>query len=77
MSEFGKWTKIKDELPPELEKIYIGENYLCTVTGCQVIALKYVKTNVRNKEVIRWEWYGSKSQWEVISWMPFPEADEE
>ena len=75
--KFGEWTKTEDELPPEPEMDIYGVPYLCTVDNKQLVAMYYVKTTVRGKEVIRWEWNGRISIWDVIAWMPFPEAYKE
>jgi hypothetical protein len=69
-----KWTAIADRLPPEPEKMYGSKWYLATVADNQVIAVKYVKTSIRNKEVFRWEWQRRICPWKVIAWMPFPEC---
>lgn len=69
-----KWTAIADRLPPEPGKMYGSKSYLATVADNQVIAVKYVKTSIRNKEVVRWEWQGRICPWKVIAWMPFPEC---
>lgn len=77
MKKFGVWTKVKDRLPTEPLNLYDSESYLCTVVNNQVVAMKYIKTELRNKEVVRWEWCGRVSPWEVIAWMPFPDAYKE
>lgn len=68
-----KWIKTMDKLPPEPINKYGGDDYLATVINNQVVAVKYVKTTVRNKEVIRWGWNGKICPWDIIAWMPFPE----
>lgn len=74
MSKFGIWTKTTDSLPPEPKERGDSETYLCTIRNSQVMALRYKKTVLRNKIVIRWEYFDRISPWEVIAWMPFPEA---
>lgn len=70
--KFGEWTKLSDKLPPEPS--VGGDNYLVTVNNNQVVVLKYVKTTVRGKEILRWEYHGRISPWNVIAYMPFPNA---
>lgn len=74
--EFGKWIKTSEQLPPEPQYLH-SNHYLATVDNNQVVSVDYVKTNVRNKEVIRWEWIGRICPWEIIAWMPFPEPFKE
>jgi hypothetical protein len=74
MNKFGVWTKTVDELPPEPKNKYDSCNYLCTVNGNQVVALNYIKTEIRNKVVVRWEHFGRPITWDVIAWMSYPES---
>ena len=70
--KFGKWINTTEKLPPKPEK-YNSKSYLATVINNQVICVNYVKTKIRNKEVIRWEWQNKPCPWDIIAWMPFPE----
>ena len=73
MKQFGEWTLTKEEMPPDPSQY--GDHYLCTVENNQVVAMKYVKARIRNKEIIRWEYMGSPSiPWNVFAFMPFPKA---
>jgi hypothetical protein len=79
--KFGEWTKIADQLPPEpantYSQDYATDYYICTVDNKQVVVLEYVKTLIRGKKVIRWEWHDRISPWEPIAYMPFPEPYKE
>jgi len=74
--KFGVWTKTVDENPPEPE-IYKSGYYLCTIVNNQVVALTLEKNIVRGKEVVRWYYNDCVSHWDVIAWMPYPEAYKE
>ena len=75
--KFGEWTKTSEQLPPEPKDSY-GDEYLATVVNNQVVSLRYVKTTVRGKEIIRWECNNGRiSPWSVIAYMPFPKAYQE
>lgn len=71
-----EWTKTSDQLPPEPKRAY-SQHYLATVVNNQVVAVDYEKTQVRGKEVIRWLWNNRICPWDVIAWMPYPEAYKE
>lgn len=75
--KFGEWTKISEQLPPEPVNKFGGDMYLATVVNNQVVAVSYVKTTVRGKEILRWEWQGRISPWDIIAYMPYPEAYKE
>lgn len=71
--EKGKWIKTTEQLPPPPVNEFGGDNYIATVVNNQVVAVSYVKTTVRGKKVLRWEWNGKICPWDVIAYMPFPE----
>lgn len=75
--KFGEWTKTSDQLPPIPIKEYGGDKYLVTVVNDQVVSVTYVRTIIRGKEVLRWEWMGKICPWKIIAWMPFPEPYKE
>ena len=70
--KFGEWTKISEQLPPEPMNS-LGRTYIVTVDDNQVVIARYVKTNARGKDVIRWEYNGRISSWNILAWMPLPE----
>ena len=74
--EFSKWIKVSEQLPPEPEWVR-PQHYLATVVNNQVVAVDYVKVNVRKQEIVRWEWNGRICPWEIIAWMPYPEPYKE
>lgn len=73
--KFGEWIK-GEILPPEPE-LYKSGKYLATVVNNQVVAVDYIKTTIRGKEIMRWEYCGRISPWEVVAYMPYPEAYKE
>ena len=74
--KFNEWIKTSEQLPPEPSK-YCTDRYLATVINNQVVTVNYVKTTVRGKEVLRWEWQGRVCPWDIIAWRPFPEPYKE
>lgn len=73
--KFGEWTLTANELPPEPTTIG-GDSYLATVINNQVVAVRYVKREVRGKEILKWEW-NERACWNIIAWMPYPEPYKE
>jgi len=74
--EFGKWIKTTEQLPPT--PVYLKPHkYLATVVNDQVVSVNYVTTNIRNKEITRWEYQGKICPWDVIAWMVYPEPYKE
>ena len=69
--KFGEWILISEQLPPEPKEY--GDNYITTVNNNQVVVMKYKKTTIRGEEILRWEYMGRISNWNVIAWMPMPE----
>lgn len=69
--EYGKWIKPNEQLPPEPKDSY-GDGYLATVANEQVVAVRYVKTTIRGKKVIRWEYNNRICPWMIIAYMSYP-----
>lgn len=72
MAKPGEWTKISEQSPPEPINKFGGDDYLVTVVNNQVVAANYIRTTVRGKSILRWEWSGRICPWDIIAWMPFP-----
>ena len=65
-----KWIPVSEGMPPEPK---IRDTYLVTTDTEIVIVANYIKTFVRNKEVIRWEWNGRICPWRIVAWRNLPE----
>lgn len=74
---FGKWVKMSEQSPVKPTGIIKSDKYLVTTDGNKVLSMEYVVKEIRGKEVIRWEWLGKISPWNIIAWMPYPEPFKE
>lgn len=61
-----QWVSVVERLPET------NKNYIAATDNNHVIYAKYVKTIVRKKDVLRWEWYNRICPWNITHWMPLP-----
>ena len=71
----GGWILCSDRLPYKEECGDYGCDFQVTVNNPnpKTLTMTFVFEVVRGKEVGRWKWMGSLSQWEVIAWKPLSE----
>lgn len=78
------WIPCSERLPedPNPRFIYASKTYQVTTASGEVVALKWQKTEVRGKTVMRWEWSsGAIYHGDALAWKPLSEpwkgADDE
>lgn len=80
----GEWIPCSERLPedPNPSFTYASKTYQVTTASGDVIALKWCKTEVRGKTVMRWKWssgviyHGDALAWKPLS-EPWKGADDE
>lgn len=78
------WIPCSERLPedPGPSSAYASKTYQVTTAGGEVVALKWHKTELRGKPVMRWEWssgviyHGDALAWKPLS-EPWKRADDE
>lgn len=79
-----EWIPCSERLPedPNPSFIYASKTYQVTTASGEVVALKWQKTKIRDKTVMRWEWssgviyHGDALAWKPLS-EPWKGADDE
>lgn len=71
-----EWIPCSERLPedPDPSFTYGSKTYQVTTASGNVVALKWQKTEVRGKTVMRWEWSGGGIyHGDVLAWKPLSE----
>lgn len=72
-----QWINLKEQTPKEPSNNYYGDAYLATTSDGQVIYVSYVKRNICNEEVFRWNWNDRICPYDITAYMPLPKPYKE
>lgn len=74
--ERPQWIPCSERLPedPDTKRIYASKTYQVTTDDGRTMVLRWCKTEIRGKIVMRWEWHdGRIYHGNVLAWKPLSE----